>query len=247
MKRLNRLRWAGVACAGLLALTAMKSQAQFTPISFSAAPGVAVTPGLVSTVTDPELTGGVVLATTGERVIVSGAGPSDYLGDYEAEVYQTNTPGKTLDFEYQVETTSPPSLDTVVELSTSLFNVPGVTLAVGYTTQSALELFAPGTVTPTSAVAPTPGSAINWTVAMTPGSVTDTFIIQTNAVSYVPGFFATENNGTDTVPGFSPVAPTSSSIPESGSLFCGLAVAALGAAQLLRRKSENDEVIGLAA
>jgi len=247
MKRLNRLRWAGVACAGLLALTAMKSQAQFTPIVFSPAPGVAVTPGSVDTTTDPELTGGTVLATTGVTAFASGAGPSDYIGDYEAEVYQTNTPGKTLDFEYQVETTSPPSLDTVVELSTSLFNVPGVTLAVGYTTQSALELFAPGTVTPTSAVAPTPGSAINWTVALTPGLATYTFIVETNAVAYTSGFLATEDNGTSTNLAFSPLAPTSSSIPETGSLFCGLAVAALGALQLLRRKSENDEVIGLAA
>jgi hypothetical protein len=129
-RNMNRLNLAAIACVGLLAFAAgvINAQAQFTPITL----GNTVSVPTVTTTTDPELSGLTLVATSGVQNV-------EDVRDESSVFRQTNG---TLDFFYQffhngggIIVGVGPFID---------FNVPGVTLAVGQTSQSNLELFATG-------------------------------------------------------------------------------------------------------
>jgi hypothetical protein len=230
-------QWAGIACAGFFALIAVpKSQAQFTTILNNSVP---VLTTQVTAATDPELVGATVLATTGNQTYTTLEGASGIGGSYDETVYkQTNG---LLDFVIQVNNTNT-TAEGVLHVTLNNFAVAGVTSAVAFENIPGLEpLLSAGTVGSTSAQET--GGVINFLLAgsgASSGVTSDSFIVQTNATSYVPGFLSIQDGATSSDPGFAPAF--TAAIPELSSLFCGLAVLGLAAfqgAQMLRRNGAN--------
>jgi hypothetical protein len=240
MKRFNRLRWTGVACAGLLAFIAVpKSQAQFTAITNG---GGSVTTNQVTLATDPELSGAVSVATTGTTPYSTIEGATGIGGLYNETVYkQANG---DLDFVLQVSNTNA-TTEHLLQATMSSFAVAGITSSVAYENITGLEpLGGPGNSPSTSAVEV--GGVVNFSTSVASGSTSEAFIIQTNATTFTPGFLSFQDGATFSGVGFAPAA-LASAVPETGSLLCGLAVAAFAGFQLFRRKGGNGEMSGLAA
>ena len=236
MKKHNHYhQWAGIACAGFFALIAVpKSQAQFSTILNNS---IAVTTNQVTTATDPELVGASVLATTGIQTYTTLEGASGIGGSYDETVYkQTNG---LLDFVIQVNNTDI-TAEGVLHLTLNNFAVAGVTSAVAFETIPGMSPLGLGTVASTSASET--GGVINFLAAnsgVSAGLTSDSFIVQTNATTYVPGFLSIQDGATSSDPGFAPAF--TAAIPELSNLFCGLAVLGLAALQVARMLRRNGD------